>query len=258
MPVPNSIDDLSTTPAENSPLGTEQVFPNLDNYMRALAAFVAQLRDRLDAEGLPLGATQWWGGMRVAIQARFAPQDGQILNRADYPALWTLVSSGGYPLITEADWQASQLRRGSFSSGNGSTTFRMPDLNGKQTNSLGAVALRGDGWFSEGSPGLLQQGQNEAHGHSLTIDSAGAHNHPVNDPGHSHGGGVVPPGGAGVNYANQGANPYYGGRQHTDGAGTGIWLGSAGVHSHGGSIGSNGGNEARMKTATGCWLMRVK
>jgi len=43
MPVPTSITDLSTTPASNSPAGADAVFPNLDDYLRAHAAFIAQL-----------------------------------------------------------------------------------------------------------------------------------------------------------------------------------------------------------------------
>lgn len=257
MPVPNSIDDLSVTPSENFPLGTEQVFPSLDNYMRFYAACLAQLRDRVTAEGVPLATTLWWGGARSAIKARFLPKDGQVLTRADYPDLWALVASGGYPLVSEGDWVASPLKRGSFSVGNGSTTFRLPDLNGMQGGSIGAVTTRGDGAYSAGAPGLMQDGQNLWHGHGLTIDAAGAHVHGVNDPGHAHGGAAVQ-GPTGVNYAGVGGNPYFGGRTGTDGAGTGIWLSAAGHHGHGGSISADGGNEARMKSATGCFVMRVK
>lgn len=45
MPVPASINDLSTTAASNSPAGGENPFPDLDNHLRALASFIAQLRD---------------------------------------------------------------------------------------------------------------------------------------------------------------------------------------------------------------------
>lgn len=45
MPVPASINDLSTTAASNSPGGGENPFPDLDNYLRAHAAFIAALRD---------------------------------------------------------------------------------------------------------------------------------------------------------------------------------------------------------------------
>lgn len=42
MPVPTAITDLSTTAGSNSPAGSESVMPNLDNYLRAHAAFIAQ------------------------------------------------------------------------------------------------------------------------------------------------------------------------------------------------------------------------
>ena len=50
MPVPSTINDLSTTAASNSPGGGENPFPDLDNHIRALASFIAVLRDgKLDA-----------------------------------------------------------------------------------------------------------------------------------------------------------------------------------------------------------------
>lgn len=59
--------------------------------------------------------------------------NGQLLYRADYPRLWEFASGipGGLP--TDAQWLAGtggQVNglRGCFSHGNGSTTFRVPDL----------------------------------------------------------------------------------------------------------------------------------
>ena len=43
MPVPSSIADLSTSAGSNSPAGTEAP-STLDNYQRAHASFIAQLR----------------------------------------------------------------------------------------------------------------------------------------------------------------------------------------------------------------------
>lgn len=45
MPVPTQISDLSTTAASNSPAGSDNTFPDLDNYLRAHAKFIADLRD---------------------------------------------------------------------------------------------------------------------------------------------------------------------------------------------------------------------
>jgi hypothetical protein len=47
MPVPASINDLSTTPGSNYPAGTETPTEG-DNYLRTLSAFIAQLRDMLN------------------------------------------------------------------------------------------------------------------------------------------------------------------------------------------------------------------
>lgn len=65
MPVPSSIDDLSQTPASNSPAGSE-FLTTADDYLRAHAAFIAELRD---------GA-----GFAQATNLIF-PQDGAIIQR---------------------------------------------------------------------------------------------------------------------------------------------------------------------------------
>jgi hypothetical protein len=50
MPVPSTIDDLSTTASSNSPAGTDTPQDG-DNYIRALSSFIALLRDQLDGLG---------------------------------------------------------------------------------------------------------------------------------------------------------------------------------------------------------------
>ena len=73
MPIPSSINELSTNPAANSPDGTSEGPGTLDNYQRAHAAFIAQLRDgqaALNAEVQPVarGGT----GATTAALARAA------------------------------------------------------------------------------------------------------------------------------------------------------------------------------------------
>lgn len=72
MPVPTTIADLSETAASNSPSGTETVFPGADNYLRAHAAFIAQLQSQLDALALgsgfaPLAGAEFTGPVSVAF-----------------------------------------------------------------------------------------------------------------------------------------------------------------------------------------------
>lgn len=55
---------------------------------------------------------------------------GALVSRATYPDLWAWVQTNA-PLITEAEWQAqaaAQSSVGYYSSGDGSTTFRLPRL----------------------------------------------------------------------------------------------------------------------------------
>lgn len=56
MPIPTTIDDLSPTAGSNSPSGADNPTEG-DNYLRAHAAFIAQLRDRVD-EGTPVVTTE--------------------------------------------------------------------------------------------------------------------------------------------------------------------------------------------------------
>ncbi|EPW9636627.1 phage tail protein, partial [Yersinia enterocolitica] len=92
---------------------------------------------------------------RDHIEAGEAPQDGQLLSRALFPDAWAAIQAKR-TVITDAAWLGDPLKRGQFSSGDGSTTFRVPDKNGKYSGSLGATVGRGDGVKSAGTVGLLQ------------------------------------------------------------------------------------------------------
>ena len=65
MPVPSTLADLSATLASNSPDGSEAVFPQLDNYLRAGFGLTAQLRDKLngtDTSAQTIGGNLTVGG----------------------------------------------------------------------------------------------------------------------------------------------------------------------------------------------------
>ncbi len=55
---------------------------------------------------------------------------GQLVNRADYPRLWEYVQTLGSSLVTDTVWTTSIAKHGFFSTGNTTTTFRLPDLRG--------------------------------------------------------------------------------------------------------------------------------
>lgn len=89
---------------------------------------------------------------RAYIQPYEVVADGQLLNRADWPELWAYAQM--LSPIADADWLADPLKRGKYSLGNGTTTFRVPDKNGVQTGSIQALFGRGDGGNS-GDDGMI-------------------------------------------------------------------------------------------------------
>lgn len=81
------------------------------------------------------------GASRAVIPPGTLPQDGQLVNRADWPELWAHAQQ--HTPITDAAWLADPTQRGKYSSGDGTTTFRLPDWNGVQSNSIPGVFFRG-------------------------------------------------------------------------------------------------------------------
>jgi hypothetical protein len=120
--------------------------------------------------GVPIMSVMWFTS-RAFLPAGFIPLDGQLLTRTVYPSAWDEINNGRVPVVTEAAW-ATNTNRGSFTVGDGSTTFRLPDFNGKSSGSAGAVFLRGDGTSSAGTDGLLQLDAMQGHAHSLSSSVA--------------------------------------------------------------------------------------
>nr|AYD82597.1 tail fiber protein [Achromobacter phage vB_Ade_ART] len=104
----------------------------------------------------PVGTPDYWP-LRASIPAGQIPQDGQTVSRAMYPDLTAMVVNGLLPVVAEATWQSDATQRGKYTLGDGSTTIRIPDLNGKSAGSLGAVVWRGDGLLSAETNGLIQR-----------------------------------------------------------------------------------------------------
>ncbi|EKK5568009.1 tail fiber domain-containing protein [Enterobacter hormaechei] len=100
-----------------------------------------------------IGAVEWFNGDRTTIPSGYIPADGQLVSRTDPKTkdLWTAVEKGMFAKVSDAEWvagpnpSAGSQYRGKYSTGDGKTTFRVPDLNGIQLNSIRALFLRGDG-----------------------------------------------------------------------------------------------------------------
>jgi hypothetical protein len=98
MPVPASIDDLSTTAGSNSPQGSETPAEG-DNYIRSHGSFIALLRDKLNGtsdtgtvknatfSGTMAGAASW-AGLQTFAAGLIAPTSGGGGN-VTYSASWT-------------------------------------------------------------------------------------------------------------------------------------------------------------------------
>lgn len=91
---------------------------------------------------------------RAYIQPYEVVSDGQLLNRADWPELWAYAQMTSP--IEDADWLANPANRGKYSTGDGETTFRVPDRNGVQSGSISGLYARGDGGNSD-KDGTVQQ-----------------------------------------------------------------------------------------------------
>lgn len=91
---------------------------------------------------------------RAFIPAYAVVADGQLLSRTAYPELWAHAQM--HAPIADSLWVANVNNRAKFSTGDGSTTFRVPDLNGVQTGSVGGMFGRGDagGFYPTGTTAL--------------------------------------------------------------------------------------------------------
>lgn len=114
--------------------------------------------------GVPMASVMWWS-YRGSIPDGWAPADGQLLSRALFPDVWAAIRDSKVPKTTEATWSSDPTQRGMFTEGDGSTTFRMPDYNGKAAGSLGALFMRGDGALSAGAAGVIQPDEYRSHVH---------------------------------------------------------------------------------------------
>lgn len=89
----------------------------------------------------------------------FLLMSGQLLSRATYKALWSVVQQRGR-IVTETQWSAGDW--GTFSSGDGSTTFRLPDPRGEFIRVLDG----GRGVDKGRLLGSRQADDNKRHSHS--------------------------------------------------------------------------------------------
>jgi hypothetical protein len=116
---------------------------------------------------VPVGATIWVNG--TSAPAGFIKENGAELSRATYAALWAYAQASGR-VVTEAAWSAGDS--GAFSSGNGSTTFRIPDGRGEFVRGLD------DGRGVDASRALGSRQADAMQGHRHYRNTAGSAERP--------------------------------------------------------------------------------
>lgn len=79
---------------------------------------------------------------RAFIPAFEVVSDGQLLERSAYPDLWAYAQL--LTPISDSEWLGNVENRGKYSTGDGTTTFRVPDRNGVQSGSIQGLFGRGD------------------------------------------------------------------------------------------------------------------
>lgn len=105
--------------------GTTGVLPapginNRNNFLRGDGVWIPI---KQGFEGFPIGFRMDWDG--DIIPSGWVEEVGQVLKRSDYPEAWNFATSYGM-VVTDVSWINDHLH-GKFSSGDGTTTFRMPD-----------------------------------------------------------------------------------------------------------------------------------
>ncbi len=216
---------------------------------------------------------------RTSARAGYLKANGALVKRADYPALWLYAQASG-ALVTEAAWTGGSW--GCFSSGDGVTTFRIPELRGEH------LRCWDDGRGVDGSRaiGSWQDSQNRSHTHGASAgavgdhvhgawtDAQGFHGHGVSDGGHSHvtginakpaqagnsGPGYFGPAGGGVNQVDQWGSSVSGSNIGINGDGShghNVGIGAGGNHNHPITVNADGGAEARVRTVALLAMIRA-
>lgn len=193
---------------------------------------------------------------RTPARARGAVPTGtiQAFAGATVPDGWFLCN--GQAISRTTYWQLFRAIGTTYGTGDGSTTFNVPDLRGRALFGLdnmggsdaGRISVANTLGTTDGAETFnLVEGNVPSHTHTInhahtgSTASSSAHTHSVTDPGHAHG---IPrstdsPLSGATNYI---AGNVDNGQSDTYNANTGISIGSGGVHDHTVTVDTYNGN----------------
>jgi len=92
--------------------------------IQAIGADIKALQAASSGAGTPTGAIAYFPS--TTAPTGWLKINGALLSRVAYPELYSYAVASGNMAASDATWQAGQ-----FSPGDGSTTFRIPDLRGE-------------------------------------------------------------------------------------------------------------------------------
>jgi microcystin-dependent protein len=216
----------STNEALNGPAGTD-LPSTLDDQIRYALRFIAELRD-----GMAIPAGQVAAFVTQTAPSGWLKLNGGMYSRTTYARLWAFAAGAGN-ICTEAQWSSGYF--GLFTTGDGASSFRVPDFRGVFLRGLD----EGRGLDISRAMGLYQDHANVFHDHALYDPG---HAHAVYDPGHVHSGVTDIQGSHSHTYVAPTATAA---ATNDTGGGTGIYgivsgdTGAVGGHNHNVSVGAN-------------------
>lgn len=114
-------------------------------------------------------------GPYATVPAEALVLEGGLYNRANYPDAWDYIQAH-YRVVSDSTWQNGN--HGAFSSGDGSTTFRVPDLRDEfvrgRPNGRAVGSAQGDAMRNLTGNFRLRFAQFNAGNHSLIVSTGGA------------------------------------------------------------------------------------
>lgn len=129
--------------------------PIINNNFKELDIAVCEAKNSIDSLNLLfVGIVSYFP--RNSAPTGWLALSGQTVSRTTYSDLWAFANTSGNITTNDSNWTTLSAY-GSFSPGNGSTTFRLPDLRGEVIrtwdNGRGADSGRTIGSFQAGTTG---------------------------------------------------------------------------------------------------------
>lgn len=171
MPVPSSINDLSTTAGSNYPAGSESP-AGIDDYLRFHAACIAQERDALGP--LLTGSVNTAASIRALLSVPTAAEVAEppgVMKQyagATAPTGWLLCNGSAVSRTTYAALFA--VIGTTFGAGDGSTTFNVP-------NTQNRILVGAGGLYARGATGGSKDAIVVSHTHTASTATNGDHAH---------------------------------------------------------------------------------